>query len=66
MDTSLEFLSQFFSYQHLPPHLAAISKPFFELSEIIRTTLPYGPERSEAMRKLLEAKDCAVRAKLAK
>lgn len=61
-----EFLLQFFSYKHLPEHLQEISKPFGELAEQIFQTLPKNPERTTALRKLLEAKDCAVRAKLAK
>jgi hypothetical protein len=55
---------QFFQYEHLPPHLQAVSKPFGELAETIVTTLPMNAERTVALRKLLEAKDCAVRASL--
>ncbi len=61
-----EYLLQFFAYQHLPAHLQAISKPFGELAEQIVATLPRNPERTTALRKLLEAKDCAVRAQLFK
>lgn len=59
-------LMQFFAYAHLPAHLQEISKPFGELAELIATSLPSNPERTVALRKLLEAKDCAVRAKLYK
>lgn len=55
---------QFFAYAHLPPALQEISAPFRELAQTIDATLPRNPERSTALRKLLEAKDCAVRAKL--
>ena len=55
-------LMQFFKYDHLPAHLQAISKPFAELAEHIDLSLPSNPERTVALRKLLEAKDCAVRA----
>lgn len=55
-------LMQFFKYDHLPAHLQAISKPFADLAEHIDVSLPSNPERSTALRKLLEAKDCAVRA----
>jgi len=61
-----EHISQFFAYGHLPPHLQAVSKPFGDLAEQLVTTLPRNPERTVALRKLLEAKDCAVRALLAK
>lgn len=58
------YLLQFFAYAHLPPHLQAISKPFGDLAQQIVDTLPDNPERTTALRKLLEAKDCAVRAQL--
>ena len=57
---------QFFAYEHLPPHLQEVSKPFGELAKLIIDTLPGNPEQTTALRKLLEAKDCAVRAKLFK
>lgn len=61
-----EYLIQFFAHAHLPPHLAAVSKPFGDLAEKIVAELPRNPERTVALRKLLEAKDCAVRALLFK
>lgn len=63
--TTLEPIAQFFAYDHLPAHLQAVSSPFAELAEHI-LTLPRNPERSVALRKLLEAKDAAVRAVVAK
>lgn len=57
-------MEQFFAYAHLPPHLQAVSRPFGDLAILIITTLPSNPERTVALRKLLEAKDCAVRALL--
>lgn len=57
-----EPIMQFFSYAHLPPEKQAVSKPFGELAELVHSTLPRNPERSVALRKLLEAKDAAVRA----
>ena len=56
-----ERMLQFFKYQHLPPHLQAASMPFCTLAQTIVSTLPRNPERSVALRKLLEAKDAAVR-----
>lgn len=61
-----ELLMQFFEYAHLPEHLQAVSKPFGQLAELIVTDLPRNPERTVALRKLLESKDCAVRAKVMK
>ena len=55
-------LIQFFAYDHLPEHLQEISKPFGDLAEQLDSILPDGPEKTVAFRKLLEAKDCAVRA----
>lgn len=57
---------QFFTHAHLPDHLAKVSLPFCQLAEEICATLPSNPERTAALRKLLEAKDCAVRALLFK
>jgi len=59
-------MMQFFAYAHLPEHLQKISKPFGDLAQQIVDTLPANPERTVALRKLLEAKDCAVRASLYK
>lgn len=53
-----------FDFDHLPAHLQAVSKPFFELAHRLDTTLPRDPETSVALRKLLESKDAAVRAAL--
>lgn len=53
---------RFFHYTHLPVKLQAVSRPFCELAAHIVTTLPRNAERSVALRKLLEAKDAAVRA----
>ena len=55
---------QFFTYNHLPPHLQNVSRPFCELAQTVVATLPMNAERTTALRKLLEAKDCAVRAVL--
>lgn len=61
-----EHILQFFAYEHLPPHLQAVSKPFGDLARSLVDTLPRNPERTVALRKMLEAKDAAVRALLAK
>lgn len=61
-----EHIVQFFAFAHLPPHLASISRPFAELASVTILSLPRNPERTVALRKLLEAKDAAVRAAVAK
>lgn len=55
---------QFFAYGHLPEHLQKVSKPLCDLAHLMEEILPDGPEKSAGMRKLLEAKDCFVRAVL--
>jgi len=64
--TSNEPLLQFFTFDHLPESLREVSALFGELADHIVKVLPRNPERTVALRKLLEAKDCAVRAKLFK
>lgn len=59
-----EPILQFFTYDHLPERLKAISIHFHSMAHWIVKTLPRNPERTVALRKLLEAKDCAVRAEL--
>jgi hypothetical protein len=55
---------QFFRWDHLPAPLQAISQPFGELAQRLVATLPSNPERTVMLRKLVEAKDCAVRCAL--
>lgn len=59
-------LIQFFEYKHLPKYLQSVSKPFCELAQNTIKALPPNTEREMALRKLLEAKDCAVRAMIYK
>lgn len=60
---STELLA-FFSFEHLPQHLQEISEPFAVLAESVFQRAPEKSETTAALRKLLEAKDCAVRAAL--
>lgn len=57
-------LLRFFAYEHLPAHLQEVSKPFCELAHLLAHTLKDPREGTVALRKLLEAKDAAVRATL--
>lgn len=57
-------LLRYFAYDHLPPRLAEVSKHFHALAEMMVNSLPQGLELTAGLRKLLEAKDCAVRAAL--
>jgi hypothetical protein len=55
---------RYFAYDHLPPHLQHISQSCAGLAEVMLDNLPDGPELTTGLRKLLEAKDCFVRAAL--
>lgn len=57
-------IMKYFEYAHLPPQLQEVSKPIGDLAHQMNDQLPDGPEKSAGLRKLLEAKDCLVRAKL--
>ena len=57
---------KYFAYAHLPEKLQIVSKPIGDLAGQMELDLPDGPEKSAGMRKLLEAKDCFVRAALDK
>ena len=48
-------------YKHLPEKLQTVSKPIGDLAKMFETVIP---DNAESMRKLLEAKDCFVRAML--
>ena len=61
---SEERMLKWFAYEHLPEHLQGASKPFGDLAKAVCETADPGPERTVALRKLLEAKDAAVRATL--
>jgi hypothetical protein len=55
-------LLRWFEYDHLDARLQVVSRPFAELAEFLTTGPLTGPELTVALRKLLEAKDAAVRA----
>ncbi|ADM80124.1 hypothetical protein phiAS5_ORF0281 [Aeromonas phage phiAS5] len=55
---------KYFRYQHLPEHLQPFSKPFHDLAEKMIAELPDNEQRKIGLQKLIEAKDCFVRAKL--
>lgn len=57
---------RYFSFEHLPPHLRAVSQPFHTLALDIVHRLPDGEQRKYALHYLLLAKDAAVRAAMPK
>jgi|DEB0MinimDraft_6_1074348.scaffolds.fasta_scaffold30804_2 hypothetical protein len=56
---------KFFEWGHLPPHLQEVSRPFAHLAHDMADKFPPSAELVAGLRKLLEAKDCMVRAALA-
>lgn len=64
MDPEVSPILRYFVYDHLPMKLQEVSKHFADTAETMEAILPRGPEKSTALRKLLEAKDAAVRAAL--
>ncbi len=66
MHPSVKSLLSFFEYKHLPEKLQEVSAPICELAKAVATDPNLeGPELAAGMRKLLEAKDCFVRARFA-
>ena len=53
---------RFFTFGHLSPYLQRVSQPYHAMAMMLEEELPDGPEKSVALRKLLESKDAAVRA----
>ena len=64
MEKPEERMLKWFKFDHLPEHLKEVSSHFAELAHMTVSLCEPGPERTVALRKLLEAKDAAVRAKL--
>lgn len=55
-------IMQFFHYTELPSGLQAVAKPFADLADVLQRDLPQNPERTDALRLLLRARDAALRA----
>ena len=55
---------KYFTYAHLPDALKEVSKPLSEIANMLDESLPNCAEKSAGLRKLLEAKDCFVRARM--
>ena len=71
MNPASERMLTHFTYGHLPAHLQAVSKPLTDLAMAMAETLDSddpvaGAKVTTGLRKLLEAKDCFVRARLHK
>lgn len=59
-------LMQFFEYEHLPEKLQKISREFHVTAKFILENTPDNHQSRRSLEKLLEAKDCAVRAAITK
>lgn len=57
-------LLKWLRHEHLSPHLQAVVKPIDALAQELDTALAEGAEKTAGMRKLVEAKDCFVRARI--
>lgn len=64
MNPDITHVIKYFTYEHLPAALREVSRPFCELAKATAERAPDNPETLVALRKLLEAKDAAVRAAL--
>ncbi len=60
----IQAIMECFAFKHLPENLQKICLPFYNIAHTLNKKLPDGPEKSAGLRKLLEAKDCMVRAVL--
>lgn len=63
MHPATEAILSYFEYAHLPAHLHKYSAPICDIAHEYANLLE-GPELTTGLRKLLEAKDCMVRAGL--
>lgn len=57
-------LLKWLRHAHLPPVLQEVVSPIEALARQLDQTLSEGPEKTAGMRKLIEAKDCFVRARI--
>jgi hypothetical protein len=64
MEKQEERMLKWFGYTHLPQPLKSVSQQFHMLALNVVEDIEPGPERTVSLRKLLEAKDAAVRAKV--
>ena len=57
-------IMKYFDFTHLPGDLQGVTGDVYALACSMDAQLPDGPEKSAGLRKLLEARECFVRAKL--
>jgi hypothetical protein len=66
MSEERDAILQFFEFDHLPPDVRQVAMHFHALAHNVVQLCRRNPERSVALRKLVEAKDAAIRALLYK
>ena len=66
MSQSTNPIMRFFAFAHLAGPLRQTSERVAQLAKEMDAELPDSPEKSAGLRKLLEAKDCFVRATLSR
>jgi hypothetical protein len=59
---AVQSIATWFDAAHLPVHLRPVSQQCANLASSMITSCNDGPELTAGLRKLLEAKDCFVRA----
>jgi hypothetical protein len=64
MESEIDHILKFFAFAHLPDHLQGPSRLCFELAVQMARGAKDRNECAAGLRKLLEAKDCFVRAML--
>lgn len=70
MHPSIPALLKYFEYSHLPDRLQEVARPFHKLAHALAndlggiTEIGGGAQLNRSIQKLLESKDCAVRAAL--
>jgi len=64
MDQSVANIMRYFEFSHLSENLQIVAREYYGFAHALEQNLPTGPEKSVALRKLLESKDAAVRSAL--
>lgn len=62
MTTKSNPILKHFEVKHIRIELRSIAKPFEDMAGNLDALLPEGPEKTVALRKLLESMDCVLRA----
>lgn len=61
-NSAVQAVARWFDYSHLPEPMQGFAQQFYDLAANLIHDLPDDPEMTVGLRKLLESKDCFVRA----